>query len=199
VLAVASTLKMVFGVLNLNGVGLNDGELCDLLAEAPVNAIVLIEDIDCAFVERAGAEDKANKLTFSGLLNAIDGVAASEGRILFATTNHLERLDPALVRPGRIDRKFEIGHADRDQARRLFARFFPDSDAALADQFAAAIAQESLPMSSLQSHLLHYGDDPAAAARRAGELARGDAPHVWPASPQRPAPERNAIFWDARL
>ena len=44
-----------------------------------------------------------NTLSLSGLLNALDGVAASEGRILFATTNHLERLDPALSRPGRMD------------------------------------------------------------------------------------------------
>ena len=39
-------------------------------------------------------------VTFSGLLNAIDGVAAQEGKILFVTTNHIERLDEALIRPG---------------------------------------------------------------------------------------------------
>jgi chaperone BCS1 len=41
-----------------------------------------------------------NTVTFSGLLNALDGVGAVEGRILFMTTNHMERLDPALIRPG---------------------------------------------------------------------------------------------------
>jgi len=41
-----------------------------------------------------------NRLTFSGLLNAIDGVTSTEGRILFMTTNHEQRLDPALIRPG---------------------------------------------------------------------------------------------------
>ena len=41
-----------------------------------------------------------NRLTFSGLLNAIDGVTSTEGRILFMTTNHVDRLDPALIRPG---------------------------------------------------------------------------------------------------
>ena len=44
-----------------------------------------------------------NRLTFSGLLNAIDGVTSTEGRIVFMTTNYVDRLDPALIRPGRVD------------------------------------------------------------------------------------------------
>ena len=48
---------------------------------------------------------------FSGLLNAIDGVISSDGTILFMTTNHLEKLDPALVRPGRCDRKIFFDNA----------------------------------------------------------------------------------------
>ncbi len=46
-----------------------------------------------------------SRLTLSGLLNAIDGVTSTEGRILFMTTNYEERLDPALIRPGRVDFK----------------------------------------------------------------------------------------------
>lgn len=46
-----------------------------------------------------------NTVTFSGLLNALDGVTASEGRVLFMTTNHLNKLDPALIRPGIYDFK----------------------------------------------------------------------------------------------
>ncbi|EIM80091.1 P-loop containing nucleoside triphosphate hydrolase protein [Stereum hirsutum FP-91666 SS1] len=72
-----------------------------------------------------------NTLTLSGLLNALDGVAASEGRILFATTNHLERLDPALCRPGRMDVWVEFKNASRWQAEHLFRNFFPSSDADL--------------------------------------------------------------------
>ena len=48
-------------------------------------------------------------MTLSGLLNAIDGVTSTEGRIMFMTTNYEERLDPALKRPGRIDYKVFIG------------------------------------------------------------------------------------------
>lgn len=66
-----------------------------------------------------------NTLSLSGLLNALDGVAAAEGRLLFATTNHLERLDPALSRPGRMDVWIEFKNASKWQAEALFRNFFP--------------------------------------------------------------------------
>ena len=49
------------------------------------------------------------RVTFSGLLNAIDGATSTEGRVIFMTTNYPERLDPALIRPGRVDFKQRIG------------------------------------------------------------------------------------------
>ncbi|KAG7098055.1 hypothetical protein E1B28_000029 [Marasmius oreades] len=69
-----------------------------------------------------------NTLSLSGLLNALDGVAAAEGRILFATTNHLERLDPALSRPGRMDVWVEFRNASKWQAEALFRNFFPSAE-----------------------------------------------------------------------
>jgi len=61
----------------------------------------------------------------SGLLNSLDGVAAAEGRLLFATTNHIERLDPALSRPGRMDVWVNFTHATKWQAEGIFKCFFP--------------------------------------------------------------------------
>lgn len=68
-----------------------------------------------------------SSVTFSGLLNALDGVASSEERIIFMTTNHIERLDAALIRPGRVDVKEFVGNAVPEQARRLFDRFYGGS------------------------------------------------------------------------
>lgn len=170
VVAVASALGMDIALLSLNGSSLDDNELGELLAQTPVNAIVLIEDIDCAFAERTATSEKHNKLTFSGLLNAIDGVAAGEGRILFATTNHIERLDPALIRPGRIDRKLEIGLADRDQTRRMFCRFFPDGDPLAADCFADCVPAGTLPMSAIQTHLIRHAGSAEEACGAVDEL-----------------------------
>lgn len=59
-----------------------------------------------------------------GLLNAIDGVAAQEGRLLFMTTNHPERLAPALVRPGRVDVRLAFANATSQQTHAFFASFY---------------------------------------------------------------------------
>lgn len=65
-----------------------------------------------------------SSVTFSGFLNALDGVASGEERIVFMTTNHVDRLDPALIRPGRVDLMEFIDDASPAQARTLFSRFY---------------------------------------------------------------------------
>lgn len=63
-------------------------------------------------------------VTLSGVLNALDGVGAQEGRILITTTNKYRALDPALVRPGRLDVHLEFKNASKYQAKKLFSRFY---------------------------------------------------------------------------
>ena len=63
-------------------------------------------------------------MTFSGFLNALDGVASGEERIIFLTTNHIDRLDPALIRPGRVDLAPSVEDAVPEQARTLFTNFY---------------------------------------------------------------------------
>ncbi|KAF7798694.1 hypothetical protein EIP86_009918 [Pleurotus ostreatoroseus] len=71
----------------------------------------------------------ASRVTLSGLLNALDGVGAQEGRLLFATTNRYHSLDPALCRPGRMDLHVEFKLASKYQARELFKCFYlPSAD-----------------------------------------------------------------------
>jgi chaperone BCS1 len=133
----------------------------ELMANVPMNSLVLIEDVDCVFHERKKVDD-SESITFSGLLNAIDGVMSSEGRLLFLTTNHKEVLDPALTRPGRVDMDVTISNATRRQAMYLFSRFFPDMPD-LAEGFGDKIAQLQVSMASLQGHLLQYRSDPMGA------------------------------------
>jgi mitochondrial chaperone BCS1 len=115
-------------------------------------------------------DDGYGRLTLSGFLNAIDGLSSAEGRILFLTTNCPDDLDPALTRPGRIDRVFHLGPAREGEARAMFARFFPEADA---DAFARLIAPR-LPMAQaeLQNLMLALAEagDPVGAAHE--ELAR---------------------------
>ena len=70
----------------------------------PPQTLVLLEDVD-SVLPREDLNETPRNTTFSGLLNALDGVVATEERIIFMTTNHIQRLPPVLIRPGRIDFK----------------------------------------------------------------------------------------------
>lgn len=72
---------------------------------------------------RKGRSNK-KAISLSGLLNAIDGVASHEGRVLIMTTNKPESLDEALVRPGRVDVQVGFGNATSTQAEELFERMY---------------------------------------------------------------------------
>ncbi|KAJ3917942.1 P-loop containing nucleoside triphosphate hydrolase protein, partial [Lentinula edodes] len=103
------------------------------------------------------ALSEVNTLSLSGLLNALDGVAAAEGRLLFATTNHLDHLDPALSRPGRMDVWIDFKNASKWQAEALFRNFFPscEEDSSSGDQekkaSRASTPTPASPSSSLPS------------------------------------------------
>jgi len=157
-MALASKLKLDICVLSLSGGGMGDDELRRLLSDLPSDsAIVLIEDVDCVFEHREAGQDKDSKITFSGLLNAIDGVVAAEGRILVMTTNFPDKLDAALIRPGRCDVQVLVKNADEDQARRLFLRFY-EGQAKLAEEFGVLAGTGNMSMAKLQGHLLKYAE-----------------------------------------
>jgi chaperone BCS1 len=169
VLAAAGELNLSVAVLSLSNRLLSDEALRGLVDALPPATLLLIEDVDCVFkTERMTTEQTG--VTLSGLLNALDGVSSREGRVLFLTTNHPERLDPALIRPGRVDRKVELGHATPDQARRLFLWFYqgcgvpPWELESLAERFAAQVPRGKTCMAAVQEHLLRHRDAPAAAA-----------------------------------
>ncbi|KAJ3337803.1 hypothetical protein HDU93_000478 [Gonapodya sp. JEL0774] len=154
--ALAGHLRFNIYVISLSNKNLTDQMLLDLMCETPAHAVLLLEDVDAAFKSRDaqqldGDEDKEKSgkagnndstprgITFSGLLNAIDGVAAQEGRILCMTTNHIEQLDPALIRPGRIDVRVRFDKASRVQAKNLYKNFFGVEDAPAAQRMKLAL------------------------------------------------------------
>lgn len=153
-LAIASHFGMDIALLNLNGFAVSDETLRRMMAKLPHNTLVLLEDVDCLGISRTKKRGDSEKITFSGFLNALDGVAASEGRIVLMTTNHIEKLDPALIRPGRVDLKLEIGPPCDYQRRTIFRRFYPDASGALVEQFATECNLES--MAAIQGHLLSH-------------------------------------------
>ena len=118
-------------LLNLGAV--NDGSLLSALADVPEGAVVAIEDIDAQGVsvkrnedEEEGGSAFKKPLTISGILNGLDGAASSENRIMIATTNHPEKLDSALVRPGRIDLILRIGNMETPAFKKYMSRMYED-------------------------------------------------------------------------
>lgn len=179
--ALAGELKLDICMLNLANKNLTDNSLAENLRLAPANAIVLLEDVDAIFVDRTASSSKKEDggdnqgVTFSGLLNALDGVGAQEGRLFFATTNHLDKLDEALVRPGRCDVKVCLKKASRTQAAKLYERFFP-GETAMAHKFAACLPEHELSMAQLQGFLLEHKGDPTSALAQVPRLLRTSRP-----------------------
>ena len=125
--------------------------------KAETEASKIGDQITKAFESVQKSNDKKDKqgISLSGLLNAIDGVASHEGRVLIMTTNFPDKLDEALIRPGRIDMKVPFTHATRTQVRELFTRMYSPSDTPARTALAPATkasdltTEKLLPMNKL--------------------------------------------------
>jgi chaperone BCS1 len=78
------------------------------------------------------------------MLNVLDGVHAPENVVYVMTANKVEALDPALLRPGRIDYRLFMGEASESQRIELYRRFFPEATEADAREFAQAHRAETM-------------------------------------------------------
>lgn len=175
VAALAGAFGLNVCVLNLATPDLTDDRLTSLLTNLPRRALLLLEDIDAVFL---GREPRAPtvKLSFNGLLNALDGVAAGEGRVTFMTTNDLAGLDAALIRPGRADRHVLIGNATRAQVAGMLRRFWPawtDEDIA---PLLEPVTDGLLSMARVQEYLLERRADAHAVRRDWGTLTGTGCP-----------------------
>lgn len=152
--ALSGEFRMDLYLISLSG-AMSDSALSQALGNVPPRSIILLEDVDATFVQRDKNQDVENTLSFSGLLNALDGVASREGWVVFMTTNHIEKLDPALIRPGRADIKLEFKHATAYQAASMYEAFFPeglDPDASLT--FGVIVENRKMIMAEVQQHLI---------------------------------------------
>ena len=167
--ALAAKCEMSIYVVNLTE--FNDRSLKTAMNNIAEDSVVLFEDIDSMKVghrraaldarrelpERESGGEKADALasfgvTLSGLLNVLDGFHAPENVVFMMTTNAMEMLDPALLRPGRIDYKLFMGEAAGTQRIELYRRFFPEATEMEAREFAEAHRDET--MAEFQGHLL---------------------------------------------
>ncbi|ASV44034.1 hypothetical protein PBI_SCTP2_19 [Salicola phage SCTP-2] len=90
-------------------------------------------------------------VTLSGVLNALDGVTNSDSVITIMTTNYPEKIDTAMLRPGRVDKKVYIGYPNFDSCKRFFEMFYDDiQDEEIKDNFAQACVNNQLSPADIQ-------------------------------------------------
>jgi len=153
------------------------------LFDLPDHSMVLIEDIDAerAVSARNKNSKRATKkapvmegsdkpeaeeqepgilldfslTNLSDVLNSIDGIISSHGRVLIATTNHIEKLDEALTRNGRFDLKIELGFVDEFVLKNMMQSFYPDFKIPR-----GYVLREGVSAADVQSKILENLDNP---------------------------------------
>jgi chaperone BCS1 len=163
--------KFGMSVYAVNLTEFTDRTLKGAINAVPQNAIILFADIDCmktsnrrpgqaergrtSVGSRQEKDDLGDRfgVSLSGLLNVLDGFYAPENVLFVMTTNHRESLDPALLRPGRIDYKLYMGKAADAQKIELYRRFFPEATEIEAEEFVEAHASAET-MAEFQGLLL---------------------------------------------
>lgn len=113
--------------------------------------------------DKAGKEGRAgrwlgedDRLDLAGLLNVLDGVVDSPNRIVILTTNHPERLDPALVRPGRINKKMLLGYLRGADALRMAQHYFGSVTKEQADAFREAFTPDVFTPAQVEQLCAEY-------------------------------------------
>ena len=178
--ALASSLNMGIAIVNF-GPKVTDAVLARALKDIPNDTILLLEDIDALFKDRKANEFK-NMITFSGLLNCLDGICFREGLITIMTTNFKNKLDSALNRPGRVDLIIDFEYSTKSEIKMMYDKFFPK----LKDKFGKfykKITHTNLTMATIQEYFLErmsgekLVEDIDILKTRASELKYDDRPN----------------------
>lgn len=155
--AIAHHLNLPIYIFNFTK-ELTDESFIGLIRDIREKAIVLMEDVDAYFEERKA---KDINISFSCLINILDGMLNSgNGSITILTANNPDRLDPALIRPGRIDRIFKFDYPRREEileACRMMTS--PEMAAAHFDEFYKKIKGTRMNMSAIVDVFFRYPEE----------------------------------------
>ncbi|KAH9711288.1 protein HYPER-SENSITIVITY-RELATED 4 [Citrus sinensis] len=149
----------------------SNSDLRTLLVATANRSILVMEDIDCTIdlqdrlpADTAGEGEgpiQQNKVTLSGFLNFIDGLWSSCGdeRIIVFTTNHKEKLDPALLRPGRMDVHVHMSYCTPSGFKLLAANYLGIKEHILFEEIEELISTTQVTPAEVAEQLMR-NDDP---------------------------------------
>lgn len=133
---------------------LSDSFISDLYPRA-AESIFIFDDIDAIINKRPDGENSDPGADYQKalyqLLSLMDSPLTPDGLLFFMTTNYPDVLDPALVRPGRVDEKIYISPPAKEEVKRLFHVVFPDEDAS---KFMEAYGNRTCSPSSILAYLV---------------------------------------------
>ena len=139
IFAIASKLNKNICMMNFSS-DVTDQKFMESIRRMGKNSLLILEDVDALFAEDRKTSDKTS-ISFSGLLNVLDGFGRKEKLIVFLTTNYIDKLDIALKRAGRIDYVIKFEFAKKSQIKLMFEKFFPNQ-VQLFDKFYSHIASD---------------------------------------------------------
>ena len=151
IFAIASKLQMNISIFNF-GPDIDDAIFMRAIGTLCENSILLLEDIDSLFIDREN--NSKTFISFSGILNTLDGVSRRHKLLTFITTNHKEKLDNALLRPGRIDYIMNFTYASKQQINMIFNKFRENNKNF--DEFYEKIKKNNYSIAILQKFLFTY-------------------------------------------
>ena len=157
IFALASMLRRDIGIFHFSS-EINDTLFISAISQLPPDRILVLEDFDALFVNRDPLNQ--NHVSLSALLNVLDGVCRKDRMLTFITANYISQIDPALIRPGRVDYIMKFTHATTKQIRQMYDRFRQHLDQPRRDKEFAGFCQivkgKSVNMSLIQKFLFEH-------------------------------------------
>lgn len=148
-ICLAGQLNRPLCYMSLTGKHANDDWLMEMLSRVPEGALVLFDDYD----RFSASDSQGGGITITGLLNALDGVVAQTGKIILLIVNDASNINPALLRAGRIDRRFTFRLSTKKEAKALFERFYGTE---YSDTFFENLKKDSYVPAELISHFMRH-------------------------------------------
>ncbi|GJX08870.1 AAA-ATPase-like protein [Tanacetum coccineum] len=181
--AMANYLNFDIYDLELTSISTNS-ELRRLLVATANRSILVVEDIDCSVelhdrveleaVRALPPRNKRRMITLSGFLNFIDGLWSSCGdeRIIIFTTNRKDKLDPALLRPGRMDVHIHMSYCTPSGFKLLASNYLRISQHNLYEEIEDLITKVAITPAEVAEQLTQENEEAAAKARKQIMVAR---------------------------
>lgn len=135
---VASAFDKNLYVINISQMSNSSFEKA--ISSATSNSIIVIEDFDsCKSTHSRKNKDEKDTvediISLTTILNTLDGIVSLNGTIIFMTTNHIEKIDEALLRKGRVDEEYEIKNFGDTEVKEYIHLMFPEKDISSLPEF----------------------------------------------------------------